>query len=74
MTFLQAAYLHVNFDDDTFTLWQANATDSQSLVGVDQSVLDVLLPSQLLSHHLLDLQQPLHLRHMRQMPHSPLEP
>ncbi|EXJ54263.1 hypothetical protein A1O7_09601 [Cladophialophora yegresii CBS 114405] len=39
MTFLQAAYLHVNFDDDTFTLWQANPTDSESLVAVGQSVL-----------------------------------
>lgn len=39
MTFLQAAYLHVNYDEDTFTLWQANATDSQLLVGVGQSVI-----------------------------------
>jgi hypothetical protein len=39
MTFLQAAYLHVNYDEDTFTLWQANAIESQSLVGIGKSVI-----------------------------------
>ena len=37
MTFLQAAYLHVNYDNEEFTIWQANATELQSLIGVGKS-------------------------------------
>jgi hypothetical protein len=37
MTFLQAAYMHANYDDDTLTLWQAEPTERESLVGVGKS-------------------------------------
>ncbi|KAK5047251.1 hypothetical protein LTR84_006773 [Exophiala bonariae] len=37
MTFLQAAYLHVNYDDDILMLWQAKATESQSPIGIGKS-------------------------------------
>lgn len=32
--FLEAAYLHVNYDHNEFTLWQANPTTEQKLVAV----------------------------------------
>ena len=37
MTFLQAAYLHVNYDENNFILWQANPTSDEKLVGVGAS-------------------------------------
>jgi hypothetical protein len=32
--FFTSAYLHVNYDTDTFNLWQANPTTEEKLVGV----------------------------------------
>lgn len=37
MTFLQAAYLFVNYDTDKLTLWQAQITQKQNLVSVASS-------------------------------------
>ena len=37
MTFLQAAYLSVNLDADTFSLWKANPTTEENLIGLGSS-------------------------------------
>jgi hypothetical protein len=37
MTFLQAAYLHVNYDQGAFTIWQANPTSEENFVAVANS-------------------------------------
>jgi hypothetical protein len=38
MTFLSAAYLNVNYDENQFTVWQANPTTNEELVGFGNSI------------------------------------